>query len=80
MSYDVKVLEKMIEGCTANIKMFMKYGENHAPRVAELVMERRNLAALIENDGVMDANMVAPDGMAYSARAGADTSWWTRGT
>ena len=75
MKYDVEVLKKMIENRTMNIEMFSKY-PNVDDRLAQMVKERRDLAALVENDGVMDDNMVAPDIMLYSAQAGADTSWW----
>jgi hypothetical protein len=75
MTYDVAVLNKMIDNLTMNIKMFSAYS-NVEHRLAEMVQERRNLAALVENDGVLDANQVRPDVMFYSATAGADTSWW----
>ena len=87
MKYDIEVLKKMIEVETMNIEMFQKYGERSADRLAQKVATRRFLAALIENDGVKDDNFqsfengwVGLDPMAYSACAGADTSWWTRGT
>lgn len=79
MKYDVEVLKKMIDNRTMNIKMFSKY-ENVDNRLAEMVKERRDLAALVENNGVLDDNMVRPDSMLYSAQSGADTSWWTKGT
>jgi hypothetical protein len=69
----------MIGVYDSNIKMFSKYS-NVEDRLAEMVKERRELAALVENDGVLDGNMVRPDSMLYSAQAGADTSWWTKGT
>lgn len=78
-TYDVEVLKKMVDNRTMNIEMFSKY-PNEEVRLAEMVKERRDLAALIENDGVLDDNMIRPDTMSYSAHAGADTSWWTRGT
>jgi hypothetical protein len=76
MTYDVAVLNKMIDNLTMNITMFSKYGDSVETRLAEMVQERRNLAALVENDGVLDDNQVRPDVMFYSAQAGADTSWW----
>lgn len=79
MKYDVEVLKKMIDITTSNIVMFSKY-PNVEDRLAQMVKDRRDLAALVENDGVLDDNMVRPDVMAYSAAAGADTSWWTKGT
>lgn len=87
MKYDVEVLKKMIETATMNIKMFQGYGERAEDRLAQIVATRRFLAALIENDGVKDENFksfergwVGLDLMAYTATAGADTSWWTKGT
>ena len=87
MKYDVEVLKKMIDNQTMNIEMFQGYGERSADRLAQMVATRRFLAALIENDGVKDDNFqsfergwVGLDSMAYSAAAGADTSWWTKGT
>lgn len=87
MKYNVEVLKEMIENQTMNIKMFQGYGERSADRLAQMVATRRFLAALIENDGVKDDNFksfengwVGFDSMLYSACAGADTSWWTKGT
>ena len=78
MKYDVEVLKKMIDTYDANIKMFSKYS-NVEERLAQMVKERRDIAATIENDGErMDGVMI--DSMMYSAAAGADTSWWTKGT
>jgi hypothetical protein len=74
--YDVEVLKKMIDNRTMNIKMFSKYGESGERQLVQMVKERRDLAALVENDGILDDNMVHPDIMLYSAQAGADTSWW----
>lgn len=79
MKYDVEVLKKMIDNRTANIKSFSSLS-NTEEQIAMMVKERRELAALVENDGVLDANMVRPDSMLYEANSGADTSWWTRGT
>jgi len=80
MKYDIEVLKKMIDNRTTNIKMFSKY-DNVDEQLAQMVKERRDLAALVENDGVLDDNMVRPDTMLYSASMpDADTSWWTRGT
>jgi len=78
MTYDVEVLKRMIDNRTMNIKMFSKYN-NVEERLAEMVKERRELAALVENDGV-PMEGVYIDSMLYSALAGADTSRWTRGT
>jgi len=88
MKYNVEVLKKMIENQTMNIKMFQGYNsESSRERMSQMVATRRFLAALIENDGVKDDNFqsfergwVGLDSMAYSAAAGADTSWWTKGT
>ena len=75
MKYDVEVLKKMIDNCNRNIEMFSKY-PNVERQLAEMVKERRELAALVANDGVLDKNQVRPDSMAYAANNGADTSWW----
>lgn len=75
IKYDIEVLKKMIDIATTNIKMFSKYPDVE-DRLARMVKERRDLAALVENDGVLDDNMVRPDSMSYYATAGADTSWW----
>lgn len=78
MNYNVEVLKKMVDNYTMNIKMFSKY-DNVEDRLADMVYERRVIAAMIENDG--ERLPGAPfDSMLYSAQAGADTSWWTRGT
>jgi hypothetical protein len=74
--YNVEVLKKMIDNRTMNIKMFSKYGESGERQLVQMVKERRDLAALVENNGILDDNMVRPDSMLYSAQAGADTSWW----
>ena len=79
MKYDIEVLKKMIGVYDSNIKMFSKY-KGADRQLALMVKERRDIAALVENDGVLGDNMVQPDSMMYSAQAGADTSWWTRGT
>ena len=73
--YNVEVLKAMIDNLTRNIKMFQAYGEANEYRVVEMVQERRELAALVENDGVPLPGVYV-DIMAYSAQAGADTSWW----
>jgi ribosomal protein S15P/S13E len=73
--YDVEVLKAMIENMNTNIKMFSKYPGSEETLYG-MVKQRRNLAALVENDGVLDDNMVPPNSMSYSATAGADTSWW----
>jgi uncharacterized protein (DUF342 family) len=82
MQYNVEVLKKLIDNRTSNIEMFAKYDSDYArDRMYEMVKERRDLAALVENDGVLDENMVRPDSMLYTANTpGTDTSWWTRGT
>lgn len=59
---------------------------SNAERIATMVANRRMIAAMIENGG----ERVVPydfrygnvffDSMLYSAQAGADTSWWTKGT
>jgi hypothetical protein len=80
-AYDVEVLKKMIDNRTRNIEMFSKYGESGESQMFEMVKERRDLAALVANDGVLDKNQIRPDSMLYSANMpDADTSWWTRGT
>lgn len=80
MKYDVEVLKKMIRVYDTNIKMFSSY-TNVEDRLAMMVKERREVAALIENDGVLDDNMVRPDSMLYEAnKPNADISWWTNGT
>ena len=73
-NYKIEVLEKMIDVYTANIKMFSKY-PNVESRLAEMVKERRDVAAVIENDGVAMEGVYI-DSMMYAAHAGADTSWW----
>jgi hypothetical protein len=88
MKYNVEVLEKMITNYTDNIKMFQSSigsGDifvDTEDRIAEMVGNRRLIAAMIDNDG----EKVAPsdfrngdvffDSMLYQACAGADTSWW----
>ena len=75
MTYDVEVLKKMISVYDANIKMFSKYS-NVEDRLAEMVYDRRVVAALVENDGV-PMEGVTIDSMLYSAnKPNADTSWW----
>lgn len=80
MQYKVEVLKKMIDRTTSNIEMFSKYDTDDARnKMYKMVKERRDLAALVENDGwAMEGVYV--DSMFYSAMAGADTSWWTKGT
>lgn len=75
MKYNVEVLKAMIENLTMNIKMFSNYPGSEET-LHGMVKQRRDLAALVENDGVLDDNMVRPNSMSYSATAGADTSWW----
>lgn len=85
MSLDIKVLEKMIEFYSENIKMFQnlfeKFGDEYTGnKLAELVSTRRLIAAMIENDGeLLFKGMIGHvffDTMLYSACAGADTSKW----
>jgi hypothetical protein len=79
MKYDVEVLKKMIDNLTVNIRMFSKYPGSEETLYG-MVKERRDLAALVENDGV-PMRGVYVDSMSYSASMpNADTSWWTRGT
>ena len=83
MKYNPEVLKEMIKVKTANIKMFSKYDGEYAEIVlAQLVADRRYLAALVENDGQEDDNFRGKvDYMAYTAcMPNADTSWWTKGT
>lgn len=79
MKYNVDALKKMIDTYTSNIAMFSKY-KDVDDRINEMVIERRMVAALVENDGVQLPG-VTIDSMLYSASMpNADTSWWTRGT
>lgn len=86
MKYDIEVLKNMLDNYTMNIKMFSGYrSESAEHRMHEMVATRRYIAALIENGGVKDESFesfgnVFFDSMLYSAQAGADTSWWTKGT
>lgn len=76
MKYDIEVLKKMICVYDMNIKSFSQY-TNVEERLALMVKERRDIAALIENDGVLDSYMNRPDSMMYTANTpGVDTSWW----
>ena len=65
--------------------MFSRYN-NVEDRLAEMVANRRLVASYIENDGEATVpprwrnGNVFFDSMLYSAHAGADTSWWTKGT
>ena len=85
MKYDIEVLKKMIDNYNMNIEMFSKY-KNVEDRLADMVANRRLIASFIENDGERTVpagwcnGNVFFDSMMYSACAGADTSWWTRGT
>lgn len=75
MKYDVEVLKKMISVYDRNIEMFSKY-PNVEERLAEMVYDRRVVAALVENDGV-PMKGVTIDSMMYTAnKPNADTSWW----
>ena len=78
MKYDIEVLKRMIGVYDSNIKMFSKY-KGADRQLALMVKERRDIAATIENDGEKMEGVFI-DSMMYSAQAGADTSWWTRGT
>lgn len=95
--YNVDVLKEMMKIETRNIMSFqreiMAKAESGADssdaeeRLAQFVATRRFLAALIENDGLLDENFksfengwVGLDRMAYDAYNGADTSHWTKGT
>ena len=76
MKYDIEILKKLIRVYDMNIKSFSQY-ENVENRLAEMVKERRDIAALIENDGVLDSYMNRPNSMLYEANTpGVDTSWW----
>lgn len=85
MKYDIEVLKKMIENYDMNIKMFSTY-KGVEDRLADMVANRRLVASFIENDGESTVpagwrnGNVFFDSMLYSAQAGADTSWWTKGT
>lgn len=95
MSYKVEVLKKMIESEMSNIasfqdliKMMERWEDSEhkeykitsmLDRIAGMRHEVRKLAALVENNGERMEG-VNIDIMAYSATAGADTSWWTKGT
>ena len=70
MKYDVEVLKKMITVYNSNIKMFSKYS-NVEERLAKMVKERRDSAALIENDGER-MNGVVIDSMLYSSCNGVE--------
>ena len=82
MKYDIDVLKKMIDVYNMNIKSFMNYS-NVEDRIADMVANRRLVAAMIENDG---EPVVPPkfrngnvffDTMLYEAnKPNADTSWW----
>ena len=74
MKYNVEVLKAMVENLTVNIKMFSKYPGSEETLYG-MVKQRRDLAALVENDGE-ELEGVYVDLMSYSATAGADTSWW----
>lgn len=78
MNYKVEVLKKMIENYDMNIEMFSRSGNDPQTlqQIHDMATEQRNVAALIENDGVLDTNQVRPDSMLYAACAGADTSKW----
>ena len=95
MSYSVEVLKKMIESEMSNIasfqdliKMMERWEDSEhkeykitsmLDRIALMRKSVRDLAALVENGGEKMEG-VNIDLMAYSATAGADTSWWTKGT
>lgn len=74
--YKVEVLKHMINVLTRNIKMFSAYNDERSQeRMYDMVKERRELAALVENGGVPMPGVYV-DIMSYSASNGADTSWW----
>ena len=85
MKYDVEVLKAMIANYDMNIEMFSKY-KDVEDRLANMVANRRLVASFIENGGESTVpagwrnKNVFFDSMLYSAQAGADTSWWTKGT
>lgn len=95
MAYNIGILKKMIEVLDRNIKMFEGYYklyegyENQVwkeqkiraneARIAEMRSERKVLEDIIANGGNSIPGVYI-DSMTYSALAGADTSWWTRGT
>lgn len=95
MSYDVNALKRMIKSNMDNIasfqdliKMMERWEDSEHKeykirstlnRIASMRYDVRILAALVENDGERMEG-VDIDIMAYSASAGADTSWWTKGT
>ena len=93
MKYDIEVLKKMIDVYTMNIESFSRLPsmtaededlrEGTLERIADMVANRRLVAAMIENEG---EPVVPPkfrngnvffDTMLYSAnKPNADTSWW----
>ena len=85
MKYNIEVLKNMIANYDMNIEMFSGYN-NVENQLAEMVANRRLVASFIENDGERTVpagwrnGNVFFDSMLYSAQAGADTSWWTKGT
>lgn len=79
MKYKVEILKKMIDTYTSNIKMFSKY-KNVDNRINEMVIERRKVAALVENDGVPMPGVVIDSMMYYASMPETDTSWWCKGT
>lgn len=85
MKYNIDVLKNMVDNYTMNIEMFSKY-KGVEDRLADMVANRRLVASFIENGGERTVpagwrnGNVFFDSMLYSAQAGADTSWWTKGT
>jgi len=86
MNYNVDALKSMLELYNKNIESFtLMYHralaneatglEDLEQKINEMVKERRDLAATIENDG-MGMEGVRIDTMMYEAHNGADTSWW----
>jgi hypothetical protein len=92
---NLAVLKSMVVHYDRNIKMFMGYlvpetdatkrecNDRIYAKLADMVANRRYIAALVENGGIKDDNFkcfsdgyVGVDSMLYSATAGADTSWW----
>lgn len=78
-AYNVDILKDMIDNLTMNIRMFQSYNSEYAQkRMYDMVKERRDLAALVENNGERMEG-VSIDLMAYCSY-NTDTSWWTKGT
>lgn len=62
MQYDVGMLRKILKRITKEIEVLSKYKNKAAKQdVLDLVSERRDFAALIDNDGLWEPNMNKPD-------------------